>query len=575
MIRFLKRHKKQTTHSGGIPSLRMFRLRIIALVLLAFLPIFALTILTATEQSAAIQKSTAEETMRLVRLVAADQAQSAEGARQLLVALAQLPEVKGRDSAACSALFATFLRQYSRYITLGAVNSNGDVFCSALPQTKPKNVSESFWFNGVRSSNYFFGGDYQYDPVSGQTSLDFGFPIRSATGQTDGAVYASLDLSWLNRTVAQLSLPKGATFFLLDHEGKILLHYPDPEMWVGRSFTDSGAGKTILSRQTPDTVVGRGVDGVKRLFAFTRLSDTPGTENLSAVASIPLAVAVAGANQKFYRNLAVLGFITLVTLLAAWFFGNILVLRQIRALQDVDRLKSEFVSLASHQLRTPLTSISWALDNVRSGHAGVLTKEQKEFLDDASHSASNLMALVRDLLNLSRIEARRLTVSPAPTDLVRLANEVISEAGPELSKKSLTLQRSYPKEPLVIPLDPVLIRQVIMNFLSNAIKYTPEGGTLRVSISRTELDALLTVLDTGVGIPQDEQGNVFHRFFRASNAHEMTTEGTGLGLYLAKELVELSGGAIGFESVYKKGSVFWFSLPLSGSVAQEGDVTLG
>lgn len=195
-------------------------------------------------------------------------------------------------------------------------------------------------------------------------------------------------------------------------------------------------------------------------------------------------------------------------------------------------------------------------------------------LEDANRSAQRLNILVRDLLNVSRIETGRLKLQPKPTDAVELMKDVISEQTPQLKEKQLDLTVSWDKVPPV-RIDPLLIRQVMSNLLSNAVKYTPKGGKIRVTIQKQPAGIRCAVQDTGIGIPKEDQKRLFENFFRASNAAKYTADGTGLGLSLAKSLVHLSGGKIGFTSDVTSGSEFWFTLPLSGSDARDGDVSFG
>ncbi len=250
--------------------------------------------------------------------------------------------------------------------------------------------------------------------------------------------------------------------------------------------------------------------------------------------------------------------------------GAIEIFRDITKEKEIDRAKTEFVSLASHQLRSPLTAINWSAEMLLWKDFGRLTKDQEKYLKKIHTHGQRMVELINALLNVSRIDLGTLAFTPKPTDLKAVADSVLDELLPQIEKKKLKVKKIYSGDLPLINIDPKLLRIVFQNLLSNAVKYTPTKGVVSLTIKKRALDVILSVQDTGCGIPKVQQAKIFTKLFRAENAQEMDPDGTGLGLYIVKSIVKQSNGKIWFESIENKGATFYVTLPLKDMKKKQG-----
>lgn len=251
--------------------------------------------------------------------------------------------------------------------------------------------------------------------------------------------------------------------------------------------------------------------------------------------------------------------------------GVIDVFRDIRNEKDIDKAKTEFVSLASHQLRTPLSAINWYAEMLLAGDAGAINDEQKKYVEEIYQGNRRMVELVNALLNVSRLDLGTFVVEPEPTEITGIATSVLSELQPQIVQKQLILTTTFAKNLPIMQLDPKLMRIVFQNLLSNAVKYTPKGGSITLKIAKEKTDKLsICVTDTGYGIPKEQQAKIFTKLFRADNVRERETDGTGLGLYMVKAIIQQSGGKVWFESEENKGTTFFVRLPLKGMMKKDG-----
>ena len=233
-----------------------------------------------------------------------------------------------------------------------------------------------------------------------------------------------------------------------------------------------------------------------------------------------------------------------------------------RMLRQLDKAKDEFVGMASHQLRTPLTSVKGYISMVIDGDAGKITDSQKQLLNEAFNSSERMVNLINDFLNVSRIQTGKFIIEKNTLDLSNLIEQEISNLQPNATAHGLTFSYIKPTDFPTTIADEGKIRQVVMNFLDNAIYYSPDNTSVSVSVSVQDDEIIFMVKDKGIGVPVSERSQLFTKFYRASNARRKRPDGTGVGLYLAKKIITAHDGSLIFESAEGKGSTFGFRLPI-------------
>jgi signal transduction histidine kinase len=243
--------------------------------------------------------------------------------------------------------------------------------------------------------------------------------------------------------------------------------------------------------------------------------------------------------------------------------GKLIVLHNITREKQVEKAKSEFVSIAAHQLRTPLSAIKWTLGMLLNNDLGKLTSEQKNFIEKTYKANERIVTIVSDLLDVTRIEEGRYIHQPTLVKIEDIIEEIIISNKELIQKKGLQLTFHKPEiNPAQAKVDIEKIRLALQNLIENAIHYTPQQGKIVISVKYTNKEVEFHIQDTGIGIPKNQQHRLFTKFFRAPDAIKMETDGSGLGLFITKNIIEAHKGKIWFESEENKGSSFYFTLPL-------------
>jgi PAS domain S-box-containing protein len=250
--------------------------------------------------------------------------------------------------------------------------------------------------------------------------------------------------------------------------------------------------------------------------------------------------------------------------------GAINVFRDITKEKEIDKAKTEFVSLASHQLRTPLSAVNWYSEMLINGDVGKLTQDQLKYMGEIYKGNQRMVDLVNALLDVSRIELGTFAIDPEKVNIIDLTKDIVKEIKHTADEKKILLKEDYGKNFPEILIDAKLFQIIIQNLLSNAVKYTPAKGTVTLTMSDRYPNIIIEVKDNGYGIPEAQKPQIFTKLFRADNVRAKDTEGTGLGLYIVKAIVERSGGKIWFESEENKGTTFFIELPKEGMPKKEG-----
>jgi len=243
--------------------------------------------------------------------------------------------------------------------------------------------------------------------------------------------------------------------------------------------------------------------------------------------------------------------------------GALVILHDISREKTIEKIKTEFVSITAHQLRTPLSSIKWTLRMLLDGDLGEITDEQREFIEKTYTSNEKMISLINDLLDVTRIEEGRYLYRPVLGDIEEILQSMLASYNDLAKARRLKIDfKKSDKKMSKVMVDVEKIRLAIQNLLENAIRYTPVGGTITVSLKRDKKEVIISIKDSGVGIPKDQRERVFSKFFRATNVVKMETEGSGLGLFITKNIIEAHGGRIWFESEEGKGANFFFTIPI-------------
>src|SRR5262245_5127510 len=315
----------------ALPTFRSLRHSLLLLVLLTALPALALILSTAWEQRRQAIMNASDDALRLARLAAGDHARLVEGARSLLIGLAQLSDVPMHNAKACTALFAKVQQQFPLYTNIGAIRPDGEVFCSTrLHGSRDPMVDASFFRRALNAREFTVSG-YRPDPVTGKPMLILLYPAVDRGGSTWAVVFAELDLDWMAQLADKAQLPRGTEITVADSDGLVLARFPDYANWTGKTAESWPVLRALRRASGEGTLQGPGLEGHSRIFGFTTLTDPKHEKKVFVTVGIPRDSVLAEADRLLFRNLMWVGLVVVLMLVAAAIVSDLLILRRLAA----------------------------------------------------------------------------------------------------------------------------------------------------------------------------------------------------------------------------------------------------
>ena len=604
--------------------------RLIILVLIAVCPAILIQAYNEYELRKARETDIRQQVVQITKQFGEEIGELREGARQLLLALAQLTPVKMQDSESCNILFGSLESQYANYGLLAAADTEGRIFCSSSPLTY-SSVADKPFFKRAMAQDGLAVGNYWADPATGQRMIHFALRFDDGAGHAAGIVFAGLDLRWLSEHLKERGLSPTSSILIADREGNIIARLPNPEALVGKNMRKGHA--EIMDGDTTGWEEARGVDGITRIFGYVPAALPPRDFFLSAGQS--KAEAFAAIDSATARGIALIVFGLLAATFAAvlggrrflqepinglvqfateWRNGNYDArvrvrqpaseighlgatfnamadalaaryaaqkkaendLRELNAtletrveertveLAKANRAKSLFLANMSHELRTPLNAIIGFGEMMHREIMGPIgVPAYKEYAKHIHESGMHLLSLVEEMLDLSKVEAGTLQIERVSTvpgtlfaESLMMLRSTAAAAQVEIAVE--TDPSGWP----VLEGDPVKLKQVFVNLIGNAIKFTEPGGHVAISSETDETALRVRIRDTGIGIRAEDIPLVVQPFYRVNSVLDSRHQGAGLGLPFAKSVVELHGGTLAIESEVGRGTTVTISLPL-------------
>jgi anti-anti-sigma regulatory factor/HAMP domain-containing protein len=504
------------------------RVRLVLLILAAILPVVAVNLYVSAEQRRISTQSAQESALRVVRLAAVDQDRQIEVIRQLLIALAQLPEIRSGDPERCTPLLANLLKQYPQYSILGIGELDGTVLCAGIPVAgKNRYIGDRSWFRGAIETRGFAVGDYQIGRVSGKASINFAYPILDERDQVRHVVYVGLDLGWLQRYAAQVELPEGAALTLVDKQGAVLVRYPDDVQQIGEPAFEAPLAAAALADRPDATVEAPGPGGTPMLYSFARLRGSDGSGNVHLSVAIPAARAYTATNKLLAINLGALGAATLLALAAAWLGGHILLTR------DVDRLVKATRRVSTGDLRVQVPSGSGTELSILAGSFNHMVGE---------------VAAARENLE-TQVQERTKALQAALSDLEARAADQARLLAEQTRLLAENEQQRVQMRAMSVPVLPVTDRTLVVPLVGalDATRLSHLQQEALSAIARCRADHILLDV-TGVPVLDESVAGGLIRVAAAARLLGSTAILVGISPAVAKSLVHLGVDLSGIET---------------------------
>jgi signal transduction histidine kinase len=590
--------------------------RLLVLVGIAVLPALAIQIYNEYELRHARTTEVRDLTQRYAHFIAAEQDSLVDGTRQLLSALTQLPELQHANAGGCGVVLANLNAQYPNYDRLAAFDVTGRLICSSTRARASDALELSLpHIRTAIADDRFEISDYQVRPDTNARVVELALPMHDEAKNVTGVVVAALNLDWLTSILAQKPIPAEMAISIIDSRGTVIASAPDP-VWVG-SRPPTG----VLERQQSPPVPGKNSatdveiadpQGVTRIYSDAPSALFPG--KFLVTAGIDKSASLAAINQSTIRAAALIMAGLVLALLAAWVGGDHFLRRPLRVLlqaatrwrggdwsvraalpdrsseigrlgqafdamadalsnrerelnrskndaESASRAKTNFLANMSHELRTPLNAVIGFSEMLKDGYAGSLSTKQREYIDDIYGSGRHLLELVGDILDMSTIEAGKLEMHPVLVPVRRAIEGSVNLIQARATASALALIIEVPDNLPLLFVDHVRFRQILLNLLSNSVKFTPRGGSVTVAASAAGEEIAISVADTGIGMRPEDIPQALQPFRQVENPFSRQNDGVGLGLPLAKTLTELHGGRLEIVSALRRGTVVTLHFP--------------
>ncbi|MCW7538317.1 ATP-binding protein [Aquabacterium sp. A7-Y] len=596
------------------------RTRLVVLVLAALAPVMVVETVEQVEQFKRQEEAAFQEAQRQAEVYAGRLQQMSIGFRELLIAMSLNPVVQNRDPEGCTAYAKALQEHFRNTFTVGGVNEQGQLYCLGVPNTYAGKADDRWYFKLAMATNGFAAGEFAVARNINHAVFHYAYPTRAENGSPNGVVFASLSLVALAQRLSETPLPQDSSLIVTDRNGTVLVQLPD----TSRKGTKvSSALMALLSRDKPGAEVVTLERQPSRIVGYVPLNSV--AEGVAIALSFPREAVMRPVQTMVVRRaLTVFGAVALALLLAwlvaraglyrplsrltetarQWRSGDLhartrlgqlrdaefgelgatldemaknLALRQEQLSQaneemrrsrddavQANKAKTYFVAAASHDLRQPLQAMHL---NIALLAARKEENNEGDTVERLRKSVANLVDLLTSLLDVSQLDAGLITPTFVDFDLQKVLQTIGDEFGAaaQLKKQEFYIQPCR----CAVRSDKVLLGRMIRNLISNAIKYTPVGGSVKVYVRHRGDKVYILVADSGEGIPPEKQEVIFEEFHQLGNPQRNPSFGLGLGLAIVKRMSILLNHPVALKSESGKGTTFTITVPMAEHAAPE------